>query len=177
MKNLILINGTMGVGKTAVSKILLKLLPHCVFLDGDWCWNADPLIVNDETKYMVEKNINYLLGNFLTCTAYQNVIFCWVIHEESIFDPIIPDIQDVPYELFKFSLICSENALRKRLQKDILNGVRERDIRGRSLSRLPHYLGMDTIKIDVSDITPKQAADSIYNFILTSSNSSKKQER
>jgi len=40
MKNLIFINGTMGVGKTTTSKILLKLLPECVFLDGDWCYTT-----------------------------------------------------------------------------------------------------------------------------------------
>ncbi len=35
MKKLILINGTMGVGKTATSNALLQLLPQSVFLDGD----------------------------------------------------------------------------------------------------------------------------------------------
>jgi len=32
MKNLIFINGTMGVGKTATSRELQKILPNCVFL-------------------------------------------------------------------------------------------------------------------------------------------------
>ncbi len=53
MKNFIVINGTMGVGKTATGKQLQKLLPNCVFLDGDWCWDASPFIVNEETKAMV----------------------------------------------------------------------------------------------------------------------------
>ena len=65
MKNLIFINGTMGVGKTTTSKKLLKLLPNCVFLDGDWCWYSDPWIVNDETKNMVERNISFLLNNLI----------------------------------------------------------------------------------------------------------------
>lgn len=42
MKRLILIGGTMGVGKTAVCRELQKLLPGNVFLDGDWCWDAVP---------------------------------------------------------------------------------------------------------------------------------------
>jgi len=44
MKNLIFINGTMGVGKTATSRELQKLLSNCVFLDGDWCWDMSPLL-------------------------------------------------------------------------------------------------------------------------------------
>ena len=37
MKTLYFINGAMGVGKTAVSRALQKMLPDCAFLDGDWC--------------------------------------------------------------------------------------------------------------------------------------------
>lgn len=35
MKQLILINGTMGAGKSAVSNQLLRLLAPSVYLDGD----------------------------------------------------------------------------------------------------------------------------------------------
>lgn len=52
-----------------------KDLPNSVFLDGDWCWDADPFQVTEETKEMVMQNICCLLNNFLHCTAYENVIF------------------------------------------------------------------------------------------------------
>ncbi len=45
MKHLYLIGGTMGVGKTTVCQALNKELHNSVFLDGDWCWNADPFQV------------------------------------------------------------------------------------------------------------------------------------
>ena len=57
MKNLYLIGGTMGVGKTTACRILKGLLPRAVFLDGDWCWDADPFVVTEETKGMVTDNI------------------------------------------------------------------------------------------------------------------------
>ncbi|MEG2316612.1 MAG: nucleotide kinase, partial [Clostridia bacterium] len=50
MTNLYMIAGTMGVGKTAVCQSLKQKLPNAVFLDGDWCWDANPFWVNDETK-------------------------------------------------------------------------------------------------------------------------------
>ena len=50
MKTLYLIGGTMGVGKTTVSQQLKKALPNSIFLDGDWCWDADPFQVTEETK-------------------------------------------------------------------------------------------------------------------------------
>ena len=64
MKNLIIINGTMGVGKTTVSRILQEKLPNCVFLDGDWCWDMKPFLINDETKKMVVTNIRFLLNKY-----------------------------------------------------------------------------------------------------------------
>ena len=73
MKTLYLIDGTMGVGKTAVSQQQKMMLPNSVFLDGDWCWDASPFQVTEETKAMVIRNICYMLNSFLHCSAYGNV--------------------------------------------------------------------------------------------------------
>ena len=61
MKNLIIVGGTMGVGKTATCRELQKILPRNVFLDGDWCWDMHPFVVTEETKAMVNGNIAHLL--------------------------------------------------------------------------------------------------------------------
>ena len=89
MKRLFIIGGSMGVGKTAACNILKTKLENSVFLDGDWCWDAHPFIVNDETKAMVMDNICYLLNNFLKCSAYDNIVFCWVLHEQNILDDLL----------------------------------------------------------------------------------------
>lgn len=166
MKNLIFINGTMGVGKTATSKALQKRLPNCVFLDGDWCWDADPFVVNDVTKAMVLDNIAYLLKNFLACPAYDNIVFCWVMHEKGILLDLLASLHGAEYKLHKFSLICSAQALAKRVQKDVEAGLRESDVLERALPRLENYLGMDTTKIDVSDSSAAQAAEEILRHVL-----------
>lgn len=75
MKKLFLIGGTMGVGKTAVCQELKKRLDNCGFLDGDWCWDADPFTVTEETKAMVLENISFLINQFIHCSAYDNVVF------------------------------------------------------------------------------------------------------
>ena len=41
MKNLYIIGGAMGVGKTAVSQQLKSDLPNSVFLDGEWYYERD----------------------------------------------------------------------------------------------------------------------------------------
>ena len=65
MKKLIIINGTMGVGKTTVSERLYKSLENSFWLDGDSCWYMNPFVVNEENKKMVIENISFILNNFI----------------------------------------------------------------------------------------------------------------
>ena len=165
MKRLYLIGGPMGVGKTTVCRELQRRLDRSVFLDGDWCWDMQPFQVTPETKKMVMENICFLLNQFIRCNAYENIIFCWVMHEQAIIDEILskPDIEHCLVHII--SLICGADELRKRLQKDVDAGIRSEDVIQRSIARVGLYEDLDTEKIDVSHITPGQAAESVINSI------------
>lgn len=156
MKTFYCIGGTMGVGKTAVSQQLKLQLHNSVFLDGDWCWDAHPFQVTEETKAMVLDNICAVLNNFLQCSAYENVIFCWVMHEQSIIDTILSRLNTADCRVVTVSLLCSETELLRRLHRDIAAGIRTEDVVARSLPRLPLYQTLDTIKVDT---TGKSAAE------------------
>lgn len=49
MKRLIIINGTMGVGKSSVGQSLNKSIPNSAFIDGDWCCKVNAPL-NDVAK-------------------------------------------------------------------------------------------------------------------------------
>jgi broad-specificity NMP kinase len=161
MKKVYLIGGTMGVGKTTVCQLLKAALLHSVFLDGDWCWDMHPFQVTDETKKMVMDNICHLLNNFIKCSAYENIVFCWVMHEQSIINEILSRIDTSDCVVKSISLICEPDALTNRLQADVDRGVRTSEVIARSIARIPLYKDLNTIKIDVSRITAKQAAEQI----------------
>jgi len=164
MKTLYLIGGTMGVGKTTVCRELQGKLPNCVFLDGDWCWDMKPFVVNRGTKAMVMDNICHLLNNFLKCSHVENVVFCWVMHQQEILDEILSRLDTAGWDVKQISLVCTEQALRQRLEKDITQGLRSRDVLERSISRLTMYDILDTIKIDTSGKHPEQIADVLKNL-------------
>ena len=161
MKNLYIIGGTMGVGKTAVSQQLKSDLSNSVFLDGDWCWDANPFQVTNETKAMVTDNICYLLNNFLHCSAYENVIFCWVMHQQSIIDSILKKLDTQNCEVKCVSLIADEANLQRRLTKDVEKGIRSEDVIERSVARIPMYETLNTIKIDTNEKTVSMIANEI----------------
>lgn len=158
MKNLILINGAMGVGKTATCRELQKILPKNVFLDGDWCWMMQPFTVTVETRQMVQENIAFLLNNFLRCSEYENVIFCWVMHMQEIIDEILAQLDLNGVNAQVFSLVADEDALTRRIMGDVQAGLRTEDVIARSLDYLPKYAALNSVKIDVSNISAAEAA-------------------
>lgn len=163
MKTVYIIGGTMGVGKTTVCQELKRMLTNSVFLDGDWCWDAHPFQVNEETKTMVIQNICYLLNQFIHCSAYDSIVFGWVMHEQSIIDTILSNIDTKDCEVKAISLICNEKTLRERIEKDIKNGLRTEDSIERSISRIEMYSKLNTQKIPTDDRSVKDIVELIIN--------------
>lgn len=160
-KTLYLIGGPMGVGKTTVCQAMKGQLPNSVFLDGDWCWDASPFQVTPETKAMVMDNICHTLNNFLACSAYENVIFGWVMDRQSILDELKSRLMLTGVEVHAISLVCTPGQLEERLEKDVARGLREPDVVARSLQRLPLYDALDTRKVDTTGQTAEEVADRI----------------
>ena len=161
MKRLILVGGPMGVGKTATCQMLKKRLPRCAFLDGDWCWDMHPFIVTDETRAMVMDNITHLLTGFLACSELQNVIFCWVMHEQAILDSLLSRLTLEGCAVTSVSLFAPPDVLRARLQQDVDSGLRTPDVIARSLAYLPKYDALNTVKLDTGAMDASQAARAI----------------
>ena len=163
MKRLVIVNGTMGAGKTTVCRELKKLAAPCAFLDGDWCWDMEPFMVTEETKALVQDNILHTLGGFLACPAFETVIFCWVLHRQEIIDGLLArlDLRDVQARVF--TLMVTPEALRCHIKKDIAAGLRTPDVLERSLERLALYEAMGTEKLCVQGRTPAELAREIMD--------------
>ncbi|MGI6256282.1 MAG: AAA family ATPase [Acutalibacter sp.] len=159
MKKLYLIGGPMGVGKTTVCRELKAICPPSVFLDGDWCWDMEPFQVTPETTRMVQENIAFLLGQFLRCSAYETVIFCWVMHQQAILDELLARLPLEGVKVVAVSLLARPETLRQRIGKDVEVGLRTWDVLERSLQRLPLYEGLSTEKLWVDQLTPRHAAE------------------
>ncbi|MDY4708570.1 MAG: hypothetical protein SO390_09445, partial [Candidatus Treponema excrementipullorum] len=106
-------------------------------------------------------NICHLLNNFLKCSVYENIIFCWVMHEQRIINSIIEKLDTKNCTVHCISLIVNEKCLRDRLSNDIEKGLRTADILERSIARIPLYQALNTIKIDTNKKTAAMIADEI----------------
>lgn len=160
-KTLYLVGGPMGVGKSTVCRELNRMLPRSVLLDGDWCWQADPFQVTPETKALVLDNICHLLGNFLRCDAYENVVFGWVMHERAIVEEILArlPIAECGAAVRWVSLVASKEELRGRIERDVDAGLREADAVKRALAYLPLYRELGSELVDTTGRSPREVAE------------------
>ncbi len=161
MKTVYLIGGTMGVGKTAVCQELKTILPNSVLLDGDWCWDMNPFVVNAETTQMVHENICFMLNQFIKCSVYDNIIFCWVMHQQSIIDNIVNSLNLAECRLKIITLTADRQTITERLKKDVRAGARTADVIRRSMARMPLYARLNTVKVDTTGKTIRQIRQEI----------------
>jgi hypothetical protein len=81
-----------------------------------------------------------------------------VLHEQHILDGLLGALNIDDCTTYSYSLVSTEQALSERLSRDIAAGKRKHDITERSVARIPLYNDLDTVKIDVSTISPTDAA-------------------
>lgn len=174
MKKLIMIGGAMGTGKTTSAEILVNSVPNSVMLDGDWCWQQGcDWHFDQESKDMALRNICFLLESFLKNSHIENVFFAWVLHLPETHKHITETLRarGCTFELIDLSLTIYEHALRKRLEgRSRAEAERQGlpfcksaldELVARTMDRACYFKDLDTIKIDVSKMTPGEVATKI----------------
>lgn len=158
MKKLIIVSGTMGVGKTTACKVLYKMAPGSVWLDGDWCWLMNPWDMCDENKAMAMSNISTVLCSYLDNSTFSNVIFSWVLHKKEIIDDLSGRLSGRQFELHPFALVCTPDELARRMR---LDGRDASSIKA-SVERLPLYSSIGWPIIDTTEMTAQEVAGEIF---------------
>lgn len=158
MKKLIMVTGTMGIGKSDVGKFLYKTIENSVWLDGDWCWKMNPWVFDEESKVMVENNITYLIRNYLSNSNIDTVVLSWAIHNEEILNKVLKNISDIDHDEHTVTLVCDPVELESRMT---INNRTRSDIE-KSLYRMKMYEALsDTVKLDVTHLSTYETAKEI----------------
>jgi len=109
MKNLVMITGPAGVGKTSVCKELFRSISGCAWLDADWCWMVNPYPgKTPEQKRYAEEAFAHILNGYFEDDNTKTILFSWLMPHDFMFDLVTSRLKDKDYELHKISLICSD---------------------------------------------------------------------
>lgn len=161
MKNLVIISGPMGVGKTTTGKSLCDRLGRTAFIDGDWCLDIHPFVGNRETKSMAIDNIIYMIKNYYKCSESDNIVLSWVISENNI-EKIISGVNDIDIKIYNITLVCDKETLMNRWHKDETTEWRINEWLQESIKSIENYSSRNnTIIIDTSNLSVDNVVDEI----------------
>ena len=167
MKKYIIINGTMGAGKSTVGRRIAELLGCAAFIEGDFVVELHPHIDHSETEAMQRDNILHMSKNYNQFNKCNAVVLSWIMGETGA-KKLMTEIAALNYEIYHVVLTCSKQALTERWHKDAVNDWRT----GENLKMALHLLESfnkrtDCIFIDTSDLSVDMAAERIIESIHT----------
>ncbi len=156
----IVINGPMGVGKTAAGELIADRNPGTAFIDGDWCMDIHPFVGNRETKAMAVDNILHMIGNYGKCSECRMVVLAWLMDDEWVREKIMEGLSCMHAEVRYVTLICGRESLIRRWRNDHGCAWRTEKWLEASLASLPGFASMENV-IDTGDLSVEQTAEMI----------------
>ena len=166
MKQLIVIIGPNGVGKTTTAKKIVEQYENVAYVDSDWCRVMNPFAFSESTKATIMENIYCLLRNYLSCSDVNKVVFTYAWHGErkEIYERVMEKLKNEPIE-FKLTIIilkCSKDENIKRATQDGRDEIRLK--RGMEMT-FSFYNNFDYPCIDTTNMTPTAAAQQIVHLV------------
>ncbi len=162
MKKLLFIHGPNGVGKSTLCRQLLRQLPNSAWLESEWCRMTNPFTFNPEIIAMVERNMTFLLRNYLGCSTLEYVIFNYALHgpRGQIAANVFRNLADLEFQLIPIIITCGEAENIRRMTAD---GRDEARIK-RSLLARKVYEGLTAPTIDTTALTVAEAGRRVLDL-------------
>ena len=158
----IILNGPMGVGKTAVGKYIADHTPGTAFIDGDWCLDIHPFVGNRETKTMAVDNILHMIANYKKCSECKMIVLVWLMDNNWVYDAIIDGIKKLELEIKSVTLTCNIATLTDRWHNDKTCPWRTDEWLTVSTKSLEYFSSLNNT-FDTTNLTIKDVAEKIIN--------------
>ncbi len=159
----IIINGPMGIGKTATGKRIAEKNPGTAFIDGDWCMDLHPFVGNRETKAMAVDNILHMIGNYQHCSECKMVVLVWLMDDQWVRQSIMDGLAALHAEVKTVTLVCDPESLIRRWQNDRNCEWRTDQWLKLSLKSLPRFTSMENV-IDTGSLSVDSVAETILQM-------------
>lgn len=159
----IIINGTMGVGKTAVGKYIAGHHEGTAFIDGDWCLDLHPFVGSDETKAMAIDNILHMIGNYRKCSVCRQIVLVWLMDDAWVRERIAQGVDGMGLQRISVTLVCEKDELISRWKHDDQCEWRTDEWLEASLSLLPAFAAMENC-LDTTGRSIAEVAETVMEI-------------
>ena len=169
---ILIINGSVGSGKTAVSWELQTRFDSAVMLDGDYIGAVHPFEIYDNQRIEYLYDTLQMLVGFHHAHGYQNFVINYVFESDDSLRSLIRRLSGIIPDIHCFWLTCSDQKQKERIAQ---RNTDQADWELRRFSELnaiqaraaaAGYIGDP---INTTDLSIPQVADRIWTTIADDS--------
>lgn len=168
---IIIVNGSLGVGKSSVAEELHYKFDKSVHLDGDTIGDVHPFEIYDEARINhLYRTLELLIG-FHQKNGYHNFVINYVFESPQSLQELLSLLRPLDPSIHTYWLTCDEKEQARRIQKrgrEELQWELNRFVELQRIQRLAAHQGFIGQEVDTTRLTPKEAADEIWKDIFNS---------
>ena len=166
---IIIINGSLGVGKSSVAEALHQKFDRSVYLDGDHIGYVHPFEIYDDERIDHLYQTLALLVNFHQKNDYDNFVINYVFESANSLQALRNLLEPLDTSIQIYWLTCNEAEQAERIKS------RKREDHDWELQRFVELKRIQTdaaregfigIQVDTSGLSPKAVAEEIWRDIF-----------
>jgi broad-specificity NMP kinase len=171
---ILIINGSLGVGKTSVAEELHWKFDKSIHLDGDSIGNVNPFEIYDPARIDHLYRTLELLIRFHQGFGYHNFVINYVFESADSLQALLDLLHPLDPVIHTYWLTCTESEQARRIRA---RGRSETDWELQRFVALQHIQagaarqGFIGIEVDTSDLATAQVAEKIWQDVFAKGNS------
>jgi broad-specificity NMP kinase len=165
---IIIINGSLGVGKSSVAEELYRKFDRSVHLDGDYIGDVHPFEIYDEARIEYLYQTLELLISFHQKNGYHNFVINYVFESPTSLQALLDLLRPLDASIHTYWLTCAEKEQAKRIlgrQHDNHEWELRRFVELQRIQTRAAKQGFIGIEVDTTGSTTAEVAEKIWKDI------------
>jgi broad-specificity NMP kinase len=166
---IIIINGSLGVGKSSVSDRLHWKFDKSVHLDGDYIGDVNPFEIYDDARIDYLYRTLEFLVRFHQENGYRNFVINYVFESSTSLTNLIDRLRPLDSIIHVYWLTCEEQEQAKRIrgrERDDIDWELRRFVELQRIQAEAAQQGFIGREVDTTHLTPADTAETIWQDIF-----------
>jgi chloramphenicol 3-O-phosphotransferase len=165
---IIIINGSLGVGKTSVGEHLQRKFVRAVHLDGDAIGDVHPFDIYDESRIDQLYQALRLLVGYYQDNGYTSFVINYVFESPASLENLLARLRPLDPFIHTYWLTCTAQEQARRIRqrgRGELDWELQRFVELQQIQRKAAQQGFIGIEVDSSSLSPAETAEKIWKDI------------
>jgi chloramphenicol 3-O-phosphotransferase len=167
---IIIINGSLGVGKSSVADELHWKFDKSVHLDGDYIGDVHPYEIYDEARIDHLYHTLQLLIGFHQQNGYHNFVINYVFESPDSLQNLLDLLRPLDQAIHTYWLTCDENEQARRIQgrqRSELEWELSRFVELQKIQAKAAQQGFIGKEVDTTSLSSAEVAEEIWKDVFS----------